>query len=197
MSTKYAGNSAILYLLTKIKELLAGKVDTVSGKGLSTNDYTNTEKTKLSNIAAGSQVNVLESVSVNGTAQTITSKGVNITVPTNTNQLTNGSGYQTAANVESAITAKGYQTAAQVASAVSAAGHLKRIKVTTLPTASIDANAIYMVPKTGSTGDKYNEYMYIDSAWELMGSSETDLSGYLKSSDMVEITTAEIDAMLA
>ena len=32
---------------------LAGKVDTVSGKGLSTNDYTTEEKTKLAGIAAG------------------------------------------------------------------------------------------------------------------------------------------------
>ena len=32
---------------------LAGKVDTVSGKGLSTNDYTTEEKTKLAGIATG------------------------------------------------------------------------------------------------------------------------------------------------
>lgn len=37
---------------------LGGKVDKVSGKGLSTNDYTTTEKNKLSGIAAGAEVNV-------------------------------------------------------------------------------------------------------------------------------------------
>lgn len=37
---------------------LAGKVDTVSGKGLSTNDYTTTEKNKLAGIASGAEVNV-------------------------------------------------------------------------------------------------------------------------------------------
>ena len=36
-----------------INTALAGKVDTVSGKGLSTNDYTDAEKTKLAGIAAG------------------------------------------------------------------------------------------------------------------------------------------------
>lgn len=35
-----------------------GKVDKVSGKGLSTNDYTTAEKTKLAGIAAGAEVNV-------------------------------------------------------------------------------------------------------------------------------------------
>jgi len=34
------------------------KVDKVAGKGLSTNDYTNTEKTKLTGIADGAEVNV-------------------------------------------------------------------------------------------------------------------------------------------
>lgn len=37
---------------------LGGKVDTVAGKGLSTNDYTDSEKTKLSGIEAGAEVNV-------------------------------------------------------------------------------------------------------------------------------------------
>lgn len=37
---------------------LGGKVDKVPGKGLSSNDYTNEEKSKLSNIAAGAEVNV-------------------------------------------------------------------------------------------------------------------------------------------
>lgn len=39
-------------------ELYNDKVDKVTGKGLSTNDYTNTEKTKLAGIAAGAEVNV-------------------------------------------------------------------------------------------------------------------------------------------
>ena len=37
---------------------LAGKVDKVTGKGLSTEDYTTSEKAKLSNIEAGAEVNV-------------------------------------------------------------------------------------------------------------------------------------------
>ena len=40
-----------------IKAALDGKVDAVSGKGLSTNDYTTAEKSKLAGIEAGAQVN--------------------------------------------------------------------------------------------------------------------------------------------
>lgn len=59
-----------------------GKVDKVTGKGLSTNDYTNDEKTKLEGIADGAQVNVIESVKVNGSALAVSGKAVAITVPT-------------------------------------------------------------------------------------------------------------------
>lgn len=44
-------------LASNTNTALAGKVDKVTGKGLSTNDYTTTEKTKLSGIQAGAQVN--------------------------------------------------------------------------------------------------------------------------------------------
>lgn len=46
-----------------------GKVDKVSGKGLSTNDYTTTEKNKLAGIQAGAQVN--PKLSVNGEQKNI------------------------------------------------------------------------------------------------------------------------------
>ena len=60
---------------------LAGKVDKVSGKQLSTNDYTTTEKNKLANIAANAQVNVIESIVVNGVTATVTSKKASVTIP--------------------------------------------------------------------------------------------------------------------
>ena len=60
---------------------LSGYVQKVSGKGLSTNDFTAAYKTKLDGIASGAQVNKIETIKVNGTAQTVTSKGVNIAMP--------------------------------------------------------------------------------------------------------------------
>lgn len=57
---------------------LNGKVDKVQGKDLSTNDYSNADKDKLTGIEAGAQVNKIETIKVNGTAQTITNKAVDI-----------------------------------------------------------------------------------------------------------------------
>ena len=77
-------NSAIQQNTADIGELetaVAGKVDKVSGKQLSTNDYTTTEKNKLSGIEAGAQANVIETVQVNGSPVSPSGKTVNITVP--------------------------------------------------------------------------------------------------------------------
>lgn len=59
---------------------LNDKVDKVSGKDLSTNDFTDAYKDKLDSIAASAQTNVIESVKVNGTALTVTDKAVDILV---------------------------------------------------------------------------------------------------------------------
>ena len=82
--------------------------------------------------------------------------------------------------------------------AVANSGHLKRLKVDALPTTNIDANTIYMIPRTKANGDdKFDEYMYINDAWEKVGGSDVDLSGYAKSADFTEITNTQIDSIIA
>lgn len=83
-------------------------MDKVNGKGLSSNDYTSEEKTKLANIAENAQVNVLEGIQVNGASVTPTNKIANINVPTNNNQLTNGAGYITGIDSADVTTALGF-----------------------------------------------------------------------------------------
>lgn len=65
---------------------LSGKVDKVSGKGLSTNDYTTTEKDKLAGIAAGAEVNQNAFSNVKVGTTTIVADG-----KTDTLELTAGS----------------------------------------------------------------------------------------------------------
>lgn len=61
---------------------ISGKVDKVTGKGLSTNDYTTAEKNKLAGIEVGAQVNVITGVSVNGMGLTPQDGVVDVPVPT-------------------------------------------------------------------------------------------------------------------
>lgn len=187
-------------LISKIKTALGGKVDAVSGKGLSTNDYTSAEKQKLSGIASGAQVNVIESVKVNGTKLTPSSKAVDVTVPTKTSQLTNDSGYQSETSVESIITAKGYQTQAQVQSLInSAVGNITSIryeKVTSLP-ATGSNGVIYLVAHSHGTQDIYDEYIWLSETktYEKIGNTDIDLSAYVKSSELTAITTNDLNTM--
>ena len=78
---KYLDNDGLLYLWQKIKNVFASKdalndkVDKVTGKGLSTNDYTTDEKNKLNGIEAGAQVN--PRVGVDGNSREISGYSVN------------------------------------------------------------------------------------------------------------------------
>ena len=65
-----------------------------------------TEKTKLSGIAAGAQVNVIETVKVNGTALTPSGKAVDVTVPTKTSDLNNDSNFVNQSTMNSALADK-------------------------------------------------------------------------------------------
>lgn len=99
MAYNYLDKTGLALLWEKIKNQLSGKVDKENGKGLSSNDYTSNEKTKLSGVETGAQVNVLEGIQKNGTTVTITNKIANITVPTKTSDITNDSGFITTADI--------------------------------------------------------------------------------------------------
>ena len=69
------------------------------------------------------------------------------------------------------------------------AGALHREIVESLPTTDIDPNTIYMILSgTSATENVYNEFMYVNNAWELIGTSATDLTNYY--------TKAEVDGKL-
>lgn len=108
-------------------------------------------------------------------------KSINITVPTKVSELTNDSNYVTTTTMNTAI---------------ANAGHLKRSVVAALPTGDIDDNTIYMVKVTGTTGNVYTEYMYINSAWEQIGDTAPSLTGYVKESQLVALTNAEITTIV-
>lgn len=60
---------------------------------------------------------------------------------------------------------------------VSQSAGLHREIVQSLPVTG-DEHIIYMVPKTGSGTNNYDEYMWINNAYELIGNTEVDLTDY-------------------
>lgn len=120
---------------------------------------------------AGAQANKIESIKVNGTAQTIDpDKSVNITVPTKTSQLNNDSTFQTSAQVVVAIN-----------TAISKSGHASFQKVDAVPKAdAAQENILYLVMNT--TTKHYDIYAKIKGSsdsytMELLDDTTVDLSG--------------------
>lgn len=95
------------------------------------------------------------------------------------NDIVTSKGYQTADQVKAKIESYGYQNAQQVQTAIANARHLRYQKVTALP-ATGETNVIYMIPNTNTSGTNiYDEYMWIDGKWEVMGTTKDTMDGYL------------------
>lgn len=178
-----------------------------SGKSLSTNDYTDEEKQKLStlktyNVATseeagllssanlnkinsiddGAEKNVITKIKRNGTLVNVSNKEVDITVPTKYSELVND---------------KDLVSTTQVKKLISEARHMKKEIVSTKPSTG-EENVIYLVGPKGSGNNIYEEWLYVNGQWEKIGDTDTkvDLSGYLKTSDVKAITTEEINQVM-
>lgn len=119
----------------------------------------------------GAQANKIESIKVNGTAQSIAAdKSVNISVPTKTSQLTNDSSFQTSAQVVEAIN-----------TAISKSGHASFEKAASVPAVdTAKENVLYLVLNT--TTKHYDIYAKIKAdngryTMELLDDTTVDLSG--------------------
>lgn len=149
--------------------------------------YTNQEVAKKANLEHTHEI-----TDVDGLQDALDGKAN--AVHTHTTAQVDGLDAALAGKADKATTLAGYgitdaytqtQTDTKIAEAVAAADHLKREIVEALPdVGDADENTIYMVPQGGSIEDPgtsashYNEYMLINGAFELVGSSQVDLSGY-------------------
>lgn len=59
----YLSNDGLLYFWQKLKNALAGKVDAVSGKGLSTNDYTDADRNKVAGMDTAISTAITQAIS--------------------------------------------------------------------------------------------------------------------------------------
>ena len=174
---KFLNYEGLEHLITEIKERFIQKV---SGKDLSTNDFTNLYKDKLDGIENNAQINKIELIKRNGTNLSIgADKSVDINVPTKLSDLTNDQTFQTKAEILTLITDN---------------GKLKKEVVTELPDPSTaDENTIYLIASTNG----YAEWIIINGEWEKLGdTSDINLTGYVKFTDIEIISNAEIDVFL-
>ena len=140
-------------------------------------------------IEQAGEENVIEVIQKNGVTLTVDNKTVNIPVPTDS-------------DIQALITAHGYQTASDVNTAITNAiagiTQIEYRKVQSLP-ATGEKGVIYLVPNSGSGQNIYDEYIWVDGdptgAYEFLGTTQVDLSGYVQASEMHALTNAEIDTI--
>ena len=108
-----------------------------------------------------------------------TTSDLGITIPTKVSDLTNDTGFitNTVNNLTNYYTSSNTYTKTEVDQLIGAISTLDIQIVQTLP-ATGSTSTIYLVPKTASTNDNYDEYIYVSNSWEHIGSTEVDLSNY-------------------
>lgn len=78
--------------------------------------------------------------------------------------------------------------------AISNSSHLTREVVQSKPQ-NPSENVIYLIPQDNPvTENIYDEWMFIDGDWELIGSTETSLTGYVHENDIPGLLGLESDA---
>lgn len=219
MSRKYLDDDGLLYLWGKIKNYVTTAVSgfyTKPGTGIPKTDlasgvqssltladsalqsFTETDPVFTASVAHGitatdlinwnaAEANVVKSV--NTTAGT---SGVNLSLSgAGALDVTISSGSVANGNTNF-VTGGAVHTA--ISDAISGITSIRFSIVETLPVTG-EAGVIYLISNSGTGQNIYDEYIYVNNAFEKIGTTDVDLSGYLQIS--AKISNGEIDTIVA
>lgn len=172
------------------------------------NNYSMTDKAKVTGIEEGAQVNIIETVKVNTVALTPSNKAVDIHVPVKVSELSNDKGFITKSvdDLANYYLKKEIYTKDEVQKIVSAIKQFSFEIAPSLPTPSADTMyKIYLIPSPNSqTQNAKDEFITLQSDsqrdvydWEQIGSTAIDLSNYYTSSQTDSAITAALNTALA
>lgn len=174
----YNGSSkVILRLCEMVNQLIDG-----GGGGGSTVTYTQT-------LQSGTKTG---SISIDGVSTDMYAP----TQPTKLSDLQNDTNFidNTVNNLVNYYKKNETYTQAEVNSLISAIVTLNILVVQTLPTQDISTTTIYLVPKqTPETQDIYDEYIYVNNAWEHIGTTQIDLSNYYTKTQTDNLLADKVD----
>ena len=174
----YNGSSkVILRLCEMVNQLIDG-----GGGGGSTVTYTQT-------LQSGTKTG---SISIDGVSTDMYAP----TQPTKLSDLQNDTNFidNTVNNLVNYYKKTETYTQAEVDALISAIVTLNILVVQTLPTQDISTTTIYLVPKqTPETQDIYDEYIYVNNAWEHIGTTEIDLSNYYTKTQTDNLLADKVD----
>ena len=201
--TLTAGNNVTLTPNTTSDTITIAATDTTySDATTSTHGLMSTaDKSKLDGIEAGANAitvdSALSSTSTNPlqnkAINTALSNKANLASPTFTGTPKAPTPSASTNNTQIATTA--YVTSA-ITTAISGISGISFEIVSSLP-ATGDSGTIYLLSNSGTGTNVYDEYIYVNNNWEKIGTTDVDLSNYVQTSDLIAITNAEIDTIVA
>ncbi len=153
----------------------SGNINIQGGGGGSSTDV----KINGTSITSNDEADIQTEGTYNATTNKIATMSDLPTVPTKLSDLTNDTGFitNTTNNLTNYYTKTNTYTKTEVDQLIGAISTLDIQIVQTLPSTG-STSTIYLVPKTASTNDNYDEYIYVNNNWEHIGSTEVDLSNY-------------------
>lgn len=103
-----------------------------------------------------------------------------IEVPVKTSDLRNDSGFitKTASDLVNYYTKSQTYTQSEINALISAIPKFTISVVNSLPVSGISNTTVYLL-SGGVSGNLYTEYIYVNGAWEILGSQRVDLDGYV------------------
>lgn len=137
----------------------------------------------------------LATVATSGSYTDLTNK------PTKLSDFTNDSGFitNTVNNLTNYYLSSNTYTKTEVNNLIASIVTLNIVVVQTLPVSDISTHTIYLVPKTtAGTDNVYDEYINTDgtsAGWELIGSTEVDLSNYYTKTE-IDLKVADLQASI-
>ena len=189
---KYLDQSGLTYFWGKLKALFEGKVDKVTGKGLSTEDFTTTEKAKLADLE--NYTLPVASTTLGGVKTTSNVSDVTNYTPA---PIVGGIPYYRDTTYSAAsANAAGLMSAADYAKLAAfdpATTYAKKSDISSVYRYKGSVANYAALPNDAVEGDVYNtedtgmNYAWTGTTWDSLGGSF----------DIAAITTGEIDTMMA
>lgn len=222
MANDYVSKTRLELFWTKVKAWLSSYLGDNSYVKDSSyvhtdSNFTAAEKAKLSGIAEGANAYTLPAattstlggvkvgdnltVESDGTIKATAMEWTNITgKPTKLSEFTNDGVFITKAVSDLTNYYKKSETYTQteVNDLLAGITSISIEVVDTLPSTGTNG-VIYLVPHSHGTSDAYDEYVWVasKSAFEKIGNTDVDLSGYWSKTELVECTEEEIIAMFS
>ena len=215
MPKNYSGPNTLSTIMLLVKNALSSfaKKEYKTGsdseyRTMTDNNLTDALKNNYDNAYAHStsahapsnaEANMIEEIKVNGSALPVESKAVNIAIPLISTDISEDK--ESNAKTASAKAVYNY-----VAAAIAGANGAMSRRIlesgefdasTGIPTVAGDDNTLYFVPTDGDDNNVYKEYIFINGKFEFIGTTEVDMTGYVKETDLTEISAEEVNALWA